>query len=205
MADITINVGVSGLDSIDADVKAELNKLHGIIDGAAFNLGNVMMESLKKHIDKDVYEAWGPGEYPRRVDHPKLGTPLNDVSENSFPIFDAPNDVFYWRVGLDYLPTGVTSATTADLDPGNPRYDADNPRLLVPNPANGNELVEIIEKGLSSWPVTPPKRPFWQNFVDEMIDGGALGSELIMQLRAQGVEIAGTYDEVIREAGDGDY
>lgn len=195
MADITISVGVSGLDSIDADVKAELNK---IVLATAESLKDVqadMKESLAAHIQKDVYDAYTPKEYERRVDHAGTGIPII-ASENIDPIgpfsgANADKTGFSVTAGIDYNPTGFY--------PG--RDDWSN--------VDENELIGRIEKKSPPYEYEGeqrkiPKRPFWQKFVTEQTGGNALGDSFVRAMAMRGIVVGGE-TTVIREAQDGDY
>ena len=205
MAEITLNIGVSGLDTIDADVKAELNKVVTATFEALKDVQADMKESLAAHIQKDVYQAYPrphfPVEYKRRIET-GAGTPIIDMEKNVDPIgpfnrTDA-NGGGYGTVtitaGIDYNPNG---------------YYVDRPDW---SNVDENELIDRIEKGKDAakpyewFPkiISAHKRPFWQKFVTEQTDGNALGDSFVRAMAMRGIVISGDAT-VIREAQDGDY
>lgn len=200
------------------------------INSAMLRVADKMVNSLKQHVDEDVYKPYRPQVYLRRSENPRFGIPMNDIYKNITQIFNPvefAGNIFGGRIGFDYHPDGNNSATTADLKPGNFYYDADNPRPLKPTSkaVHGDALIRRIETGEGyDWTApkyamkkaakyakehgteeTPfPPRPFWQRFVDEMTDGNAMETEIFWKMRENGFDIE--MDEgVIREAEDGDY
>ena len=212
MAEIRLNVNITEDKSIDEEFEAFLTEVQTAVNRTLTKAGSLMYETLKKRIDIDVYDAFQPNTYLRRSDNPSFGVPLNDVSANRVPIYNPvtrQGDRFGGRIGLDYKPNGANSATTADLDPYNAYYDADNPRQLLkpeyPHTMDGNDLIRRIETGQGyTWRRRPGKREFWKNFVDEMVDDGELEREVIWSMREFGFEIE-MDSGVEREAGDGEY
>lgn len=212
MAEIVLNVNVSGEESLDKELEEFLDQVQTAVNRTLTRAASLMYETLKKRIDTDVYGAFQPNTYLRRSDNPSFGIPLNDVNANSLPIYDPvtrQGNRFGGRVGLDYKPSGANSATTADLDPYNAYYDADNPRQLLkperPHTMDGDDLVRRIETGQGyTWRRKPGKREFWQNFVNELVDDGELEREIIWSMGELGFEIEAD-SGVEREANDGSY
>ncbi|MEG1757790.1 MAG: hypothetical protein RR235_04950 [Oscillospiraceae bacterium] len=165
---------VEGLETLDADMEAINARVRAAAAEAMPFLAERLKESLRRHIDTDVYGAYSPKEYPRRSHNPEFGTPLNDVETNTLTV------VRMNGVLLDYKPSGAHSGTTADLSPYSAWYDADDPRPLVPNPANGDELVRRIESGNGyDWGGFDMARPFFGQFVTEQIEGGEAEYNLV--------------------------
>ena len=205
MADFVLDVHVKGEDSLDKDMKAELNKLSVDVANIMVQLGQIMGDTLQKHIVQDVYQAYSPKTYPRRSENPRFGTPLSDVWANSYLTYNTAEGQIGGEVCINYMPTGVHTGTTADLDPSSPYYDADNPRPLKPNPANGNELIRRLETGAGyDWNAHPGKRPFWQETVKELIDDGELEHQLFWLLAEKGYDVLND-SGVERESRDGQY
>lgn len=213
MAEIQLSVKVDGEKSLDEEIKDFKNYLILRSAQALEQVQGQMTEHLENRIIEDVYNKYTPKEYPRRYDNPQFGDPLT-----SLMYMDAlgpsggitSNGDISMMAGLDYNPRGEHSGTTADLSPDSPYYDADNPSPLKPNPVHENELIRRIETGKGyDWKVPSAVykgRPFWQNFVNEMIEGGQLGALFLQAMKELGVgDIELAYDEVEREPNDGEY
>ena len=212
MAELVFDIDVSGEGTIDDDVKAALAEINTAIKQSMGDIGGVMMDGLKKHINEDVYGKFTPKDYPRRSDNPKFGPPLNDVAGQSLAIFDetSPTGIGA-RVGIDYKPSGEHSGTTADLDPASDYYNPDNPRPIKAYPPRGDrvdadDLIRRIETGKGyTWRRRPGPRPFWTNFVNEMIEGRELERTFQWAMMSRGMEVSLIDSGVVREPGDGDY
>ena len=213
MAEIVLDIKIESEESLDDDLKEFKNVLMSYAMTALFSVQDAMFNSLHEHINKDVYDVYHPTDYPRRKDNPQFGTPLDDVLNygsliGPFNKIYASGD-FSLHGGISYDPRGEHCGTTADLDPDSKYYDADNPKPLKPNPVHENDLIRRIETGEGyDWKV--PKvvykgRPFWQNFVKEMIEGGQIAVAFRYDMISHGVDVEMTYDEVEREPQDGDY
>lgn len=207
MAEISLTFTVTGDKEIDEDLKAvQLELRQKMIKGLP-NVRNDMLDSLEKHLLSDVYRAYRPKEYPRRKDHPEFGPSLIDFTTKGQVrnIGNISEDGTWAEVGFDYLPDGSHSGTTADLDPTSAYYDADHPRKLKPNPVHRNELIRRIESGKGyDWKRHPGKRPFWQNFVNEMVDDGMLEYFFAKAMREQGEDVVED-GSLFRESTDGSY
>lgn len=85
------------------------------------------------------------------------------------------------------------------------RYLPDGSSDQWRNPVGGDALIERIESGSGyEWRRRPGPRPFWQAFVDEMIDS-SFASTFDASMSAQfGADYEGG-TVVEREAGDGEY
>ncbi len=211
MASIEITLWADdGASGLKKDLEAELINIGSAVTHAMGMEGQLMMEALKKHIEDDVYDKFSPKDYPRRSENSGFGTPLNDVAKNSEAIFDQLPGKIGGRVGLNYRPTGEHSGTTADLDPYSKYYDADDPKPIKAYPpkgdrTDGDDLVRRIETGIGyTWRRRPGKRPFWQNFVDEMVNDGELENTFRLAMLEKGY-VVDMEDGVTRDPGDGQY
>ena len=178
-----IRVTVSGLDSIDEDFKAFQTELAAKVKASMDSVGTDMKNALREHIQKDVYDKYSPKEYERRSDNPGLGRPLIDMEANV--------TVNNRGAGLSliYSPTGEHENTawhTADGDALIGRIENKNPPYF----AKAQRAV--------------PRRPFWQEFVNEMTDQDQMAVYFIQAMREQGIEVE-MGDGVEREAEDGAY
>ena len=177
----------------------------------AESVGNEMKDTLAHRIEEDVYKEYTPRVYPRRSEHPGYGTPLDDMEKNVdlYPK-SIPGKA---EITFSYKPNGSHSGTFGDF------YDekkllrihkkASDP--VKPNPVHGDDLIRRIETGRgydyrpsskAKHPFTEP-RPFWANFVAEMLEGGGFDGALKRAFRAEGIEITDVHTE--RENGDGNY
>lgn len=211
MGDIGLNITASKLtlndlikdygDALPAD------KMQRIAE----HVGNEMKDTLAHRIEEDVYKEYTPRVYPRRSEHSGYGTPLDDMEKNVmlFPK-SIPGKA---EITFSYKPDGSHTGTFGDF------YD-DNKLLRIhkkasdpikPNPVHGDDLIRRIETGKgydyrpsskTAHPFTEP-RPFWANFVAEMLEGGGFDDALKQAFKAEGIEITDVHTE--RESADGNY
>lgn len=173
MVAMNIRLSVSGTESIEAEFRKLGNEFFAVVQKSVIPMvGEQMKAALKRHVEDDVYRAYHARVYIRRDGSPGFGTALSDM-ENTVMIGTAGGR----GMSFDYRPSGSNSATTADLRPGNKYYNADNPEPIKPEEkaVHGDDLIRRIETGVGyDWQFRddgPGERPFWQNFVNEMIDG----------------------------------
>ena len=149
---------IEGLDSIDRDYNREYTTIASKIPSALQNVGSEMIAALQKHIREDVYDAWGqPVQYVRRGDDNSYGTPL--YAEQNMDI-----SVSGMSMRFSYEPTGEHAMIDDE-------YSVD-----------GDALINVIQKNFG-WRFRPRfdrqgraimPRPFWNNFVEEMENGGIM-------------------------------
>lgn len=163
----------SGLNSIDADVKLHKETINNIIPPSLGIVGAEMKEALKRHIESDFYAAYSPKSYPRRKDSPNYGTPLNS---------DANIHVFVQGSALSfgYFPDGSHTGIVADSlnwkDYSERRGIGGGTAPLVPYPVHGDELIQRLQNARYNWATSAPPRPFWNNFVNDMMSGGIINT-----------------------------
>jgi hypothetical protein len=191
--EIELKFEVTGQASLDAEFRGFQALLADGMKKSLLEVNAKMQEALKEHIEQDVYYAYVPRVYERRSLNPGFGTPLSDLQANvGFSVTEV--QMHEKGVGgqtrFQYKPTGqhansVWSGTDGDALIG---------RLENKSPAYrwGNRKV--------------PERPFWQNFVDEMVDGGKAEDFFVdgMNFYAPQLEVEAG-GGVERESGDGDY
>ena len=142
------NCDISGFDTLEAEVKAECDKIQAKIPEALDEVGALMISKLQQHIKNDWYKhPFRPSIYQRRTDDPSLGTPLGSDDKDNMG-YDPPTLTpdgaalhFY------YTPTGEHKEEiwhTRDQD----------------------ELISFLQMGNADM----PPRPFWNNFVRDMED-----------------------------------
>lgn len=185
---LSIRVTASGFDKLEEDAKAILSapKIQAQITEA---VNEYARNALADHVQSDVYDGpYQPREYLRRSDTPVYGKSLKQSAYEAKGI--GPADGGNWVAGIDYEPTGEHA-----------NYEWDT--------ADGDRLIGRIEHKSPMYTYYPkfghiPDRPFWTNFVEEMIEGGGFDEAVITALQEQGFEIESAGD-VIRESGDGNY
>lgn len=194
MADIGISVEASGFEAIEKEAKTFFTA------SVARELANVvyadMKEALEQHIREDVYQEYpDPKMYKRRKDDPRRGTSLlASVDDVNYTKQIGPFDYTTGQVvaGLSYEPTG----------------EHENWRW---SDASGDDLIGRIEKKDPKYNWEPkngeiPKRPFWQRFVEEMIEGGRFARVVEAELKRRGIaEMTDHITDVVRDNADGNY
>lgn len=144
MLDFTI----SGIESITRDFEAFTPRINRAVSAGLNAVSSDMSASLKKHIELDVYAAYDPKDYLRRSDNPSYGTPLNSDENIGATVVD--NTLIF-----GYVPTGEHSLYDEEID--------------------NDELIRVISLAEGyQWFVKKrkiPPRPFWDNFLAEMIYG----------------------------------
>ena len=157
-----------------------------------------LREILRRHIRDDVYGRYTPqGEmkYLRRSEHQGLGTSLRESADEDHAksIFNMKSGGV-WESGICYEPTAEhENAEWSDPD-------------LEPD-----RLISRIENKDPPYHFEPkkrkiPKRPFWQNFVEEMIEGGQFARTVEEILKEKGIAEPGdVISGIIRDESDGNY
>lgn len=144
MLDFTI----MGIEGIEQDFNALTPRIDRAVVGGLNAVSSDMSAALKKHIELDVYAMYTPKDYLRRSDNPAYGTPLNSDENIGATVVD--NTLIF-----GYVPTGEHSLYEEEID--------------------NDDLIRVIELGKGyQWFVGKrkiPPRPFWDNFVTEMIQG----------------------------------
>lgn len=190
MAEMTLNIQINGVDGLDADLKEFLTgQFKTEMTHALLSTRDEMRAALAKHVQEDVYDKFSPNQYERRGMNGGLaGQALNATSHAD----GDPASVSY-RICLDYKPDG----------------NHPNQSEWKEAPVHGDDLISRIENWNPKYPYPPrrrrlPRRPFWQKFVDEMVDEGMLEYYIASALREQGEDV--TEDGAItRDAQDGEY
>lgn len=195
MASIGITIEASGFESI----KKEADLI--FTARVARELANVvyadMKDALESHIKEDVYWEYTPKKhgYERRSEDPRRGTSLiAAVEDEDYTKQLEPYDYSVGAVvaGLSYEPTGEHEN----------RWWSDT---------DGDELIGRIEKKDPKYNWEPKdgslkKRPFWQNFVEEMIEGGRFARVIEEELKRRKIaEPTDHIDGVTRDNSDGNY
>ena len=183
------NVTMKGEETLITDLNAFLLTLKEPIRSGLNSVADGFSNSLDKHIQHDVYDAYNPKRYPRRQMKDSLMSP--DYKEIS---------VYDLSLRFQYEPKGFHKAKMKDMlgaewddmilryvvldkDTGATKDIIENPNdPLKPKPVHGDRLIERIQTGEGyDWQPPKgedsfPKRPFWNNFVEEQRSGAALDS-----------------------------
>lgn len=163
----------SGLEEDLAALEAEVKNA---FRASRQTLANDMRACLQDHVYADVYDEFQPREYVRRRD----SGGLSDMGANT-TVFPDEGDGGM-NLTLRYQPDG----------------SRDGEGNEVPEAVSGNDLISRIEKRDPdyNWERKPKKRPFFRNFVEEMIEGGRAENTLAAAMNAA--------DPALEIAADGD-
>ena len=159
------SVRITGLDE---DMAALEQRFKAALAGALPVLGKDMVDCLAEHIQSDVYGAdFFPTEYERRGENGGL----LDMNGNTTvsPVGDD-------GIQMDYEPSG-------EVDPPNKYGDQDY--------LDGDALIGRIEHldPPYDWTRRPPARPFFENFVTELVEGGRAEETLVRAMNQQDAEL----------------
>lgn len=127
-------------------------------------LADDMRLCLQDHVEADVYDRFQPTEYVRRREDGGL-----DDMRASATVYSDERDGGM-NLTLLYQPSGAADGEGEPVDPH----------------VDGDDLIDRIEKRNPeyNWTRKPPKRPFFSNFVQEMIDGGRAEETLVRAMNA---------------------
>lgn len=152
---ISLSASVTGLDE---DVAGIEGRFLAAMKNAMPALREEMALCLAEHVQGDVYEKFTPKEYVRRGEYGGL----MDIDANAR--FDVRDN----GVRMIYLPSGESEQVDADQQ------------------LDGDALIGRIEnkKPDYDWRRKPPKRPFFTNFLGEMIEEGRAERALVDGINA---------------------
>ena len=127
-------------------------------------LADDMRSCLQDHVEYDVYSKFQPIEYVRRGESGGLAD-----MRSSATVYSDERDGGM-NLTLLYQPGGAADGEGEPVDPH----------------VDGDDLIDRIEKRGPeyNWTRKPPKRPFFSNFVQEMIDGGRAEETLVRAMNA---------------------
>ena len=209
MAEIWFRGSIPDMSNLVKELEAPIQRT--VWEAVSESIYASMRERLYQHIQTDVYQAYTPSIYPRRSDNGNdvYGTPLDDMDKNAVKL--GVGDKGYhpsgkvMGVGIKYEPSGEHSGKFGDFF-GKEKlkeihHKPEDP--VKPNPVSGNELIRRIETGKGYDWAFDMERPFWSNFVAEMVDGGGLAEAIEGAFASQGYDVE--IDKVDRTGGDGQY
>lgn len=171
--------------------EADLAALEMQVQNAALTAGRILQEDMRscltEHIVEDVYDSYDPDYYARRmsdgglldIDKNTAGSPPPSLSASGV------------EIELQYEPDGRTDGDGNEID-----YHVD-----------GDDLINRIEKKNPpyNWRMANtriPARPFFRNFVEEMI-GGRAENTMVFGMNAADPALGVAADGgVVRESED---
>lgn len=156
------------ITGLDEDMAALEQRFKAALAGALPVLGKDMVDCLAEHIQSDVYGAdFFPTDYERRGENGGLldmngNTTVSPVGDNG--------------IQMDYEPSG-------EVDPPDKYGDQDY--------LDGDALIGRIEhlNPDYNWTRHPPARPFFENFVKELVEGGRAEETLVRAMNQQDAEL----------------
>lgn len=178
---------VGKFSGFDADLAA----LEAQVKTAALHAGTILQEDMRacltEHIVDDVYDSYDPDYYARRMSDGGL-LDIDKNTAGSPPPFVSGDGV---EIELQYEPDGATDGDGNEID-----YHVD-----------GDGLINRIEKKNPpyNWRMANtriPARPFFRNFVEEMI-GGRAEKTMVFGMNAADPALGVAADGgVVRESED---
>lgn len=183
---ISINIKVEWPDGeIAKELSTAMQEYGAAVQFALDSVAADTKEALREHIFSDVYAQWStpPQDYVRRY---YAGGLLDPAAMQTIDLTaQTRGTLLRGLMTIVYAPDG------------NHQFE---------NPASGDDLIGRIESGKGyEWRRHPGPRPFWEKFVNEIIDGNRMGKTFDAAMySALGSEYAGE-SVVEKEADDGQY
>lgn len=174
---------VGKFSGFEQDVAVLENQVKNAFRASRQTLADDMRLCLQDHVEYDVYSKFQPIEYVRRGESGGLA----DMSATATVYSDERDGGM--NLTLLYQPSGAADGEGEPVDPH----------------VDGDDLIDRIEKRDPeyNWTRKPPKRPFFSNFVQEMIDGGRAEETLVRAMNAAEPTLGMAADMgVIREEDD---
>lgn len=144
---------VGKFSGFEADLAALEMQVKNAFRASRKALADDMRECLQDHIEVEVYDAFQPTEYVRREGNGGL----YDMKASATVYSDERDGGM--NLTLLYQPSGATDGEGNEIEPH----------------VDGDDLINRIEKRNPpyNWRRKPDARPFFRNFVEEMIGGRA--------------------------------
>lgn len=177
---VSMTGSFSGLEEDMAALEAEVKNAFRASRKA---LADDMRSCLENHIEADVYDEFQPQKYVRRRD----SGGLSDMQANTTVYSD--ERLGGMELTLLYQPDGSRDGEGSKIE----------------NAVSGDDLVNRIEKKDPeyNWKRKPKKRPFFRNFVREMIEGNRAEETLVRAMNAVSPALEMVADgDVTRESED---
>lgn len=148
---------LTGADSVQKEYKAFNTKVYDATQSGLITVYSEMVKELQKHIQEDVYNAYTPQSYMRRIEY-----------GGGTPILSAKN--------MDYEIKGMSLTFSYEPSGRNTRYPNNDY-------VDGDELINAIENSDYTWQGTKqiPERHFWNNFVDDMVGANGIAESVFVK------------------------
>lgn len=149
-----LDIKIEGVESIQSDLDEFKTKVNRGINYGLKAFASELTPCLQRHIQSDVYETYEPKDYIRRHNHPQYGRSIFHSNNMEYHFLSGGNGVEF-----SYEPDGRNN-----LYPDSPYY------------TDGDSIISVIQqdKGylwLKDGSIGK-KRPFWDNFVKDVIHSG---------------------------------
>ena len=148
---------LTGADSVSKEYRWWQRQVNKAAQYGLTAVGSEMTKQLQKHIQTDVYNAYAPQSYMRRIDYGG-GTPI--ISAKNMDL-----QLSKMSLTFSYEPSGR-----------NTRYP--NSKFV-----DGDDLINAIENSDYTWKGTEhiPERHFWNNFVDDMVGASGQAEKIFVK------------------------
>ena len=149
------------VESVTHDYLEFYKKVQHATHAGLVAVGSELTKQLQKHIQTEVYDAYTPKSYERRVE---FGGGIPIISEDN----------------MDMQINGNTLTFTYEPSGKNANYPTS--RYV-----DGDALISAIENSDYTWKGTDeiPKRPFWNSFVDEMVGANGQAEDTLVKTMNQ--------------------
>ena len=149
------------VESVTKDYLDFYKKVQHATHAGLVAVGSELTKQLQKHIQTEVYNAYTPKSYERRVE---FGGGIPIISAQNMDMQINKN-----MLTFTYEPSGKNSRYPAS------RY------------VDGDALISAIENSDYTWKGTDeiPKRPFWNAFVDEMVGANGQAEDVLVKTMNQ--------------------
>lgn len=179
---MALDINICGEGTLANDLTTFLkNVFSPAVAKALDDVGADMQSALAQHIETDVYHAYSPSMYERRGSGGGL---LSQAREAK--IYNQGNGI-----AIEFKP------------------DGSHPTVSGWSKVHADELIGRIEKHSPEYNWLPknrsiPDRPFWQNFVSEMVDDGTVEYYFASAMRRRDFQLMED-GSVTRDGADGTY
>lgn len=144
---------VGQFSGFDEDIAALETQVKNAFRASRQTLANEMRQCLREHVVEDVYDQFRPRSYVRR----RGAKGLADM--NAYATLYSDERDGGMNLTMLYSPSGATDGNGSPIEPH----------------VDGDDLIRRIEEKDPeyNWKDKPDERPFFHNFVEEMIGGRA--------------------------------
>lgn len=179
---MALEINISGEGTLKNDLDTYLKGIFSpAVQKALDDVGADMQSALARHVETDVYSTYQPNVYERRGENGGIIAQAREAR-----IYNHGNGV-----AIEFKPDGT------------------HPTESAWSKVHGDDLIGRIEKHSPEYQWIPkkrrlPNRPFWQKFVNEMVDEGMTEHYFADAMRRLDFDV--TEDgSVTRDGEDGEY